>query len=82
MILLIIAFILILSAMGDWADAKDFECSESNAERRHNELMEIEERRCELISSQKKRKATRRRLARDEHGRFVAEEIILEEEGN
>ena len=50
MILLIIAFILILSAMSDWADAKDFECSESNAERRHNELMEIEERQSNLIN--------------------------------
>ena len=42
---------------------KDWERSERNKERRHKELME----------AQKKRKtATRRRVLRDEHGRFIA----------
>ena len=53
------------------ASGKDWERSERNKERRHRELME----------AQKKRKtATRRRVLRDEHGRFMAEEVTIEGE--
>ena len=53
------------------ASGKDWERSERNKERRHQELME----------AQKKRKtATRRRVLRDEHGRFIAEEVTIEGE--
>lgn len=51
--------------------ASDWEQSERNAERRHRELMEIKKKKSVT-------KRTTRHIARDEHGRFIAEEIIEE----
>lgn len=54
--------------------ASDWEQSERNAERRHRELMEL----MELKKKKSVTKRTTRHIARDEHGRFTAEEIIEE----
>ena len=50
---------------------KDWERSERNKERRHKELMEAQKK-CKTV--------TRRRVLRDEHGRFMAEEVTIEGE--
>ena len=52
---------------------KDWERSERNKERRHQELMRAQKRRKTI---------TRRRVLRDEHGRFVAEEMTVEGDFN
>lgn len=51
------------------ASGSDWEQSERNKERRHRELMEAQ---------RKRKKVTRRRVIRDENGRFIAEEISME----
>ena len=51
--------------------ASDWEQSERNAERRHRELMELKKKKSVT-------KRTTRHIARDERGRFMAEEIIEE----
>ena len=51
------------------ASGKDWERSERNKERRHQELMEAQ---------RKHKTITRRRVLRDEKGRFVAEEMTIE----
>ena len=53
------------------ASGKDWERSERNKERRHQELMRAQKRR---------KTVTRRRILRDEHGRFIAEEVTIEGE--
>lgn len=68
---MILGLCLILYIIGCCLEAsgRDWEESERNEERRHNELME----------SQRKRKTiTRRRVLRDEKGRFIAEELSVE----
>ena len=68
-----ICFCILLFVIGCCLESagKDWERSERNKERRHKELME----------AQKKRKtATRRRVLRDEHGIFIAEEVTIEGE--
>ena len=68
MIILLCLIIYIIGCCLE-ASAEDWERSERNKERRHRELME----------AQKKRKTvTRRRILRDEKGRFIAEEIQIE----
>ena len=42
--LILIAIILLCSAMSDWADASDWETSERKADRRHRELMDVTRR--------------------------------------
>lgn len=69
-----LAFFVLLYIIGCCMSAagKDWERSERNSERRHQELM----------AAQKKRKTvTRRRMLRDEKGRFIAaEEVTVEGE--
>lgn len=55
------------------ASGKDWERSERNKERRHQELMRAQKRRKTI---------TRRRVLRDERGRFVAEEMTVEGDFN
>lgn len=67
--LVMLCIILFVIGSALTASGKDWEQSERNKERRHKELME----------AQRKRKTiTRRRVLRDERGRFIAEEVILE----
>lgn len=75
MILILIAVILILSAMSDWADAKDWEASEAAAERRHRELMRAARGQAKAVGL---KRAVRRRAIKDASGRVLAEEVILE----
>lgn len=75
MILILIAVILILSAMSDWADAKDWEASEAAAERRHRELMRAARSQAKAVGL---KRAVRRRAIKDASGRVLAEEVILE----
>lgn len=64
-------FCIILFVIGCWLEAtgKDWETSERNKERRHRELMEAQK---------KRKKSTRKRVLRDEHGRFMSEKITVE----
>ena len=70
---MIIALCIIIFIIGDCmvASGKDWETSERNKERRHQELMEAQRRR---------KTVTRRRVLRDERGRFIAEEVTVEGE--
>lgn len=75
-----ITIILILFAMHEDAAASDWEYSERQKERRHEELMDIQRERLE-IAKRKKSELARRRvrtMARDEKGRFIAQEVIEE----
>lgn len=75
-----ISIILILFAMHEDASAKDWEYSERQKERRHQELMDIQRERLE-VAKRKKSEVARRRvrtMARDERGRFIAREVIEE----
>ena len=82
MIVAIIVVLLLLSAMSDWADAKDWEASESNAERRHQEALEVYERKLEAyeekVRKNKVTKATRTRAIKDRSGRTLVEEVVIE----
>ena len=72
---ILICILVFLFSMNNYVEACDWEESERAKERRHRELMELEE--CKL----KQREARRRRvrtMARDEHGRFIAQEVIEE----
>lgn len=55
------------------ASGSDWEQAERNKERRHRELMEAQRKR-----KSKSKRVTRRRIIRDENGRFIAEEISME----
>lgn len=67
-----LVLIIGLFCMMEDGAASDWEQSERNAERRHQELMARKKREVS--------KRTVRHIARDEHGRFIAEEIIEEGE--
>jgi len=75
-----ISIILILFAMHEDAEAKDWEYSERQKERRHEELMDIQRERLEVVKRKKSELARRRvrTMARDEKGRFIAQEVIEE----
>lgn len=73
MIVLIIALILILSALDDWAKEDEFETSEYNAEMRHQELMEVYKRKANNVT-----KAKRTRMVKEENGTLLAEEVEIE----
>lgn len=75
--LILIAIILICSAMSDFAAASDYEASERAAERRHRELMEETRRKTQRQRSTPK--ITRRRIIKDKHGNILAEEIIVDD---
>ena len=79
---MILALGIIIFVIGCCLDAvgKDFETSEKNNERRHHEMLEAQLRQLQITESQNHRKTvTRRRYLRDEKGRFIAEEISVEE---
>ena len=80
---MVLALSIILFVIGCCLESagKDWEVSERNNERRHRELLEEQLRHHEVMeSSQERRKTvTRRRYLRDEKGRFIAEEISVEE---
>lgn len=69
-----LAVILIVSAMSDWASAKDWEASERNAEIRHQELLEATRK----YKAPKFDRITRRRYIKDRHGNILAEEVIVD----
>ncbi len=75
--LILIAIILLCSAMSDWAAASDWETSEREAERRHRELMEVTRKK---TLSKSNPKITRRRFIKDKHGNILAEEIIVDDD--
>ncbi len=75
--LILIAIILICSAMSDFAAASDWEASEREAERRHEELMEVSRKKTTKRSNPK---IMRRRFIKDRHGNILAEEIIVDDE--
>lgn len=68
MILVIGIFLFVIGCALE-ASGKDWEQSERNKERRHRELM---------ATKKNQKKVTHRRMMRDEHGRFMAEEIVIE----
>lgn len=72
MIVLIVALILILSALDDWAKADEFETSEYNAEMRHKELMEVYKKKASNIT-----KAKRTRTIKEENGASLTEEVEI-----
>ena len=74
--LILIAIILFVSAMSDFAAANDWEASERNAELRHQELLEEQRR---LAKKRKNQTVTRRRFIKDRHGNILAEEIIVDD---
>lgn len=75
MIVAIIVVLLLLSAMSDWADAKDWEASERNAEIRHQELLKVYEKKAKKSGVTK---ASRTRAIKDRNGNTLVEEVILE----
>ena len=76
--LILIAIILICSAMSDFAAASDWEASERTAERRHEELMEATRKKA--LKKRNSPKITRRRFIKDKHGNILAEEIIVDDD--
>ena len=78
MITLIIVVILLCSAMSDSASASDWETSERNAERRHNELMEATKSRDLQLSRHREDRKILRRVITDSYGNKIAEEYIDE----
>ena len=72
MLVLIVALILILSALEDWAKADEFEISEYNAEMRHQELMEVYKKKASNIT-----KAKRTRTIKEENGASLTEEVEI-----
>lgn len=90
-IVIIIAVLLILSAMSDSAAAKDWETSEELAEMRHQELMDLEREHHkelkkelkEIKKNQKKKSladesfVNRKRYIKDRNGNVIAEEVLV-----
>lgn len=75
MIALIIIIILILSIMNDSDKIDEWEASERNADRRHQELLSQQRKELNRYRRANNKRRTRT-IARDEHGRFIAQEII------
>lgn len=77
--LILIAIILILSAERDYNTAAEWEASEREAERRHQELLEAT-RAARRRKSSKNYSPTviRRRYIKDKYGNILSEEIILD----
>lgn len=84
MLLLIIAVILICSAMSDYAAAADWERSEEEADRRHEERLREIRNTTQTKNSQTKippkktSKVQRRRVIKDADGHILYEEIIVD----
>ena len=76
--LILIAIILICSAMSGFAAASDWGASEFAAERRHEELMEVTRKKA--FKKRSSPKITRRRFIKDKHGNILAEEIIVDDD--
>ena len=70
----LIAIILIISAMSDFARADEVERMERNTERRHREALEQQKN----LSRTKQGKKTTRYIARDKDGRVIGKEVIEE----
>ena len=70
----LIAIILIISAMSDFARSDEVERMERNAERRHREALEQQKN----LSRTKQGKKTTRYIARDKDGRVIGKEVIEE----
>lgn len=70
----LIAIILIISAMSDFARDDEVERMERDAERRHRELLEQQKN----LSRTKQGKKTTRYIARDKDGRVIGKEVIEE----
>lgn len=70
----LIAIILIISAISDFARADEVEIMERNAERRHREALEQQKN----LSRTKQGKKTTRYIARDKDGRVIGKEVIEE----
>lgn len=70
----LIAIILIISAMSDFARDDEVERMERNAERRHREALEQQKN----LSRTKQGKKTTRYIARDKDGRVIGKEVIEE----
>lgn len=77
--LILIAIILILSAERDYNTAAEWEASEREAERRHQELLEAT-RAARRRRSVKRYNPTviRRRYIKDKYGNILSEEIIVD----
>ena len=79
---MILALCIIIFVIGCCMDSagKNWEISEKNNERRHRELIEAQLRQLQSMESQTPHKTvTRRRCLRDEKGRYIAEEVTVEE---
>lgn len=72
--IILIAIILIISAMSDFARDDEVERMERNAERRHREALEQQKN----LSRTKQGKKTTRYIARDKDGRVIGKEVIEE----
>lgn len=78
MIVAIIVVILICSAMSDWGAGEDWEVSEYNAERRHNELMNVCKSRETPTVVHREDRTIQRRAIKDSAGNTLVEEVIVE----
>lgn len=72
--IIVLCIILFLWGCTQCWSADEYKKSEYGKERRHREMLEQRKR---LAEEQRKKRVTRT-YARDEHGRFVAQEIIEE----
>lgn len=74
--IIVLCIVLFLWGCSQCWSADEYERSEYGKERRHREMLEQRERLAEEKSRRKKR--VTRTYARDERGRFVAQEVIEE----
>lgn len=74
--IIVLCIFLFLWGCSQCCTADEYERSEYGKERRHREMLEQRERLAEEKSRRKKR--VTRTYARDERGRFVAQEVIEE----
>lgn len=77
MIITIIVVILICSAISDWTAGEDWEVSERNAERRHDELMNVCQNK-NITTKHKEDRTIQRRAIKDSNGNTLVEEVIVE----
>ena len=77
--LILIAIIFFLSADRDFSAAAEWEASEREAERRHQELLEAtREARRRKSSNSYSPRVIRRRYIKDKYGNILSEEIIVD----
>lgn len=76
---ILIGLLLWILGEHECCKAEEVKYHEFECERRHRELMEMQERQHkELLRTQQKKSKITRNIAKDEYGRVIAQEIIEE----